>query len=80
MPVKGLYSQILWEDETQSQQEENAIPNLVHDGLISFLFLAMLCLCGCAGFSVAATSRAQPLAIMHRLLIEAASLVAERGP
>lgn len=59
MPVKGLYSsQILWEDETRSQQEDNVIPNLVHDGFIYFLFLAMLYLCGCAGFTIVATSRA----------------------
>ena len=47
---------------------------------IYLLFLAVLCLCGCAGFSLVATSRALSLVVMSGLLIEVASLVAEHGP
>ena len=42
-----------------------------------YLFMAMLGLCGCAGFSLAAASSGYSLVVAHGLLIAVASLVAE---
>ena len=44
-----------------------------------YLFMAMLGLCGCAGFSLAAASRGSFLVVAYRLLIAMASFVEEHG-
>ena len=43
------------------------------------LFLAMLDLCCCEGFSLVVVSRGYSLFVVHGLLIAVASLVAEHG-
>ena len=45
-----------------------------------FLFLAVLGLCCCVGFSLVVASGAFSLAVVHRLLIAVASLVAQGFP
>ena len=42
-----------------------------------YLFMAMLGLCGCVGFSLVAASNGYSLVVVHGLLIAVASLVAE---
>ena len=49
------------------------------EGMYLFLFLAVLRLHWCLGFSLVADSRGYSLAVVHRLLIAVASLVAEHG-
>ena len=47
--------------------------------LFIYLFLAVLHLCYCSGFSLVAVSRGNSLAVGHGFLVLVASLVAEKG-
>ena len=63
------------EIDVHTQPLNTSFPNF----FLSYLFMAVLGLCCCVGFSLVAVSWVYTLVIVHGLLVAVVSLVAELG-